>query len=505
MVGVSNGMDEESMGETTEKALVEHAREETVSKPSSQVKTAEHSSKPSQLPHANTFPSTPGMRIPLEELIGSFDESTKKVQLPQESPQERIGWVPNSSSTMITPHRKRKRARSSSPSCPTTSSQRQEASAFFTGTAAQAEKTTPEADPAAALWKQYATNRPQDEDGQGTLPSFGQLVFDGSPRALETPAKAAGFRRWASTGNDWPTSRTKKRRTAMKTSISLWQDEQVAESAGRSKVSAMVDKIQESLATQRLASSETKPAVKISAPSSSSPLPDAGAMQPPDRPTAASPLQPKQQARPQLLPPVEPRPVPRPMADASHGRPSANDGGSDDSRPVQPLDDSVRPTKLHLQSKAPLPAYKRPSITRAQSNDSQQYGSRPAPPPVVPPPAPVPALDVDEFGEDFDLSVEDLDELMDGQRPLNRRPLHHIPAHPNPPPPTAFDPAHHNNATTAKTTTGQANAPIVVHDFDDDDDEFACDDIDEASLVQAEFTATQAFRASHPNSHVSIR
>ena len=92
---------------------------------------------------------------------------------------------------------------------------------------------------------------------------------------------------------------------------------------------------------------------------------------------------------------------------------------------------------------------------------------------------------------------------MDGQPPLDRRPLHQIPAHPNPPPPQSFNPTHKANLTAA--STGQANAPVVVNEFDDEDDEFACDDIDEATLVQAEFSATQAFRASHPLSHVPSR
>lgn len=456
-------------------------------------------SKTPQLAHANTFPSTPGMRIPLEELIGSFDESTKKVQQPQESPEEHIGWIPNSSSTLLTPNRKRKRARSSSPSCPTTASQRHHPS----GSAAQAEKRTPEADPAAALWNQYASNKDQDGHGESRPPDFGHLVFEGSPKALETPAKGAGFRRWASTGNDWPTSRTKKRRTNTRTGINLWQDAEIVESAGRSKVSAMVDRIQESLATQRLASSETKPAVRISAPSSSSPLPEVGALDPPLRPAAASPLQSRQQSKPQRL--DVPQATRAPALTTSGDRDGRDNAeGANGDRALDLPGDSFRPTRLHLQSKAPLPAYKRPSITRSASNDGRisQLAPPPAAPAALPPKGDI--LDADEFGEDFDLSAEDLDELMDGQPPLHQRPLNQIPPHPDPPPARAFDPAQRHEATASGK--GQAHQPIVVNDFDDgDDDEFACDDIDEASLAQAEFSATQAFRASHPQSHVASR
>lgn len=504
--GESRNKTGEAAAETPEDVRADAASRHAIENTAGIVSRGDQPSRTPQLSHANTFPSTPGMRIPLEELIGSFDESTRKAQLPQESPEERIGWIPNSSSTLLTPNRKRKRARSSSPSCPTTSSQRQEASTFFAGAAAQTEKRTPDADPAAALWKQYATNERQNKDEENKLPAIGQLVFEGSPRALETPAKNAGFRRWASTGNDWPTSKTKKRRTATRTSINLWQDAQVVESAGRSKVSTLVDRIQESLATQKLASFESKPTVRISAPSSSSPLPDAGGMDPPHRPPAASPLQAKAQPDMQKPTYLAPKAAGSPIASAGRSVHRTADKGTDDRRLVECADDAFRPTKLHLQSKAPLPAYKRPSITRAPSNGGQKAASRPSrPAPAAPAPVSVskPASacgdDPDEFGEDFDLSAEDLDELMDGQPPLHQRQLHQIPPHPDPPQPQAIGPSHFDQGNLGKTTTGNESAPILVNDCDDDDDEFACDDLDEASMVQAEFSATQAYRASLPS------
>ena len=140
-------------------------------------------------------------------------------------------------------------------------------------------------------------------------------------------------------------------------------------------------------------------------------------------------------------------------------------------------------------------------MTRAPSHDSQ----KPAPPPSNPPPAfnpPVRPVDIDEFGEDFDLSAEDLNELMDGQPPLHQRPLHQIPPHPNPPPAQAFESSNQNQSDLTAPGLGEADQPILVNDYEDDD-EFACDDIDEATLVQAEFSATQAFRASHSQPHVS--
>jgi DNA replication ATP-dependent helicase Dna2 len=221
--------------------------------------------KTPQLCHANTFPSTPGARLSLEDLIGNVDD-TKKPELREESPEEHIGWIPNSSSTQLTPNRKRKRARSSSPSCPNTSSQRAEASAFFAGSA---EQRTPEADPAADLWQRYGISK-----GSGDalrLPDLNNLAFGGSPRPLETPVKGSGLRRWASTGNDWPSSKSKKRRSNANMKVDVWQNG-TAGSGGRSKVAAMVEKIQESLATQKHA----KPVLALSGdePPSSDPLPD---------------------------------------------------------------------------------------------------------------------------------------------------------------------------------------------------------------------------------------
>lgn len=459
-----------------------------------------------QLPHANTFPSTPSVRIPLEDLIGSFEESVQRPVQPQASPEERIGWIPNSSSTLLTPNRrKRRRARSSSPSCPHTSSQRHEDFGLLPGSALQAGKTTPDADPAAVLWKQYAADKAHGGDSDGRLPIFDNLVFDASPRPLKTPAKSAGFRRWASTGNDWPTSRSKRRRTGSKSCIGLWHDAPIETTGLPSRVSAMVDRIQESLATQKLASSEVKPAVRVSAPSSSSPLPEFGAP-PRPRQLAESPSVNKQ--RPHLPPPE--RPVYRgpvqgrgPLSTARPLQASILERDLVPREAAAAAPDNFRPPSLHLQSKAPLPAFKRPSITRTQSTEKTRI--HPAQiaraPPAAPPKAA--ASEFDEFGEDFDLSVEDLDEIMTGQPPLSERPLHQIPAYAEPQP----QPPHAAPATTSRqqapaSVAGAAAQQLIIlndNDFDDDDDdEFGCNDMDEATLMQVEFRATQAYRASHP-------
>lgn len=448
------------------------------SAPQHAVKTAtpgkmDDSTKTPQLPHANTFPSTPGARLSLEDLIGNVDENPRP-EPREESPEEHIGWIPNSSSTQLTPNRKRKRARSSSPSCPNTSSQRAEASAFFAGSA---EKRTPEADPAADLWQRYGIGK--DTGDASRLPDLNNMVFQGSPRPLETPVKGSGLRRWASTGNDWPSSRSKKRRTNMSAKVDIWQNGQ-AESGGRSKVAAMVEKIQESLATQKLA--KAMPAIHGDEPSSSSPLPDTGSEFGPVNESANEQL-PKldlnARPTPRMGPPAaRPQPVSRPNATSTDTAAHERDDQHRFNNGSTGQDVSV-PAPLHLQSKAPLPAFRRPSIRRTPSDSTNE--SAPAPP-KAPPAAPLPSLleDLDEFGDDLDFSTEDLDELM--SQPLQNRSLHDIPPHPNPPP---------------QPSPQQYDGTLID---DDEDDEFACDDLDETSFMEAELQATQAKRASrsHP-------
>ncbi|KAI7580879.1 hypothetical protein KC316_g8761, partial [Hortaea werneckii] len=453
--------------------------------------------KTPSLGHSKTFPCTPGARLPLEDLIGSFDEHAKKLEPEVRSPEETLGWIPNSSSTLLTPNRKRKRARSSSPSCPTTSSQRQE-SALFAGNGTQGEKSTPEADPTADLWQRYGNSKDGREGLK--LPDISHLMGQASPRPLETPAKSAAFRRWASTGNDWPSSKSKRRRMDSRSRISVWQDtRQETESGGKSKVASMVEKIQATLATQKLAQEAAQtggPSAEKQAPSSSSPLPDTGAETLGKTQGEVSPLNAKQQEPLQRPATTATRPPPPPAALSSFRKPVQGTSGglSPIGDHARSAPDSVAPAPLHLQSKAPLPAFRRPAMSRTPSGNGRQYPQRQPPPPPPAPPQAVPALqeDLEDFGDDFDLSVEDLDELV-SQKPLHERSLQEIPPHPNPPrqPQTSFD---------RQAQQPPQQTPIAIDD--DDDDEFGGDDLDEGTLVQAEISATQAYMASQPSTSI---
>lgn len=463
--------------------------------PSSQ-SAIDATNKTPQLPHANTFPSTPGMRLPLEDLIGNFDENAKRPESKQQSPEEYIGWIPNSPSTLLTPNRKRKRARSSSPSCPTTSSQRHDALAFFAGNGTQMEARTPEADPVADLWQRYAASK-GSTDGL-SIPNLHHLMFEASPRPLETPAKSAGLRRWASTGNDWPNSKNKRRKTTAKPSVSVWQERQDTELGGKSRVAAMVEKIQETLALQKLAQSISKPATTVEPPSSSSPPLEIGAEAFSEAPNA-SPLQARQQHQ-----------APRIAQTTARSAPTAKPSGVPTavSSQTSPIQDALAPQRhalesvisapLHLRSKGRLPGYRRPAMSRSSSGHGRQYPTRQSVP-ALGPAMPAVTEDLDEFGDAFDLSVEDLEELV-SQVPQNQRPLHEIPQHPNPP---QQQPIVLEDEGAGHDISSRHAQTAVSDDHNADDDEFGDDDIDEASFAQAEVSATQALRASNPPSNVA--
>nr|POE47341.1 hypothetical protein CFP56_00672 [Quercus suber] len=459
-------------------------------------KNSPATSRESQLPHANTFPSTPSMRLPLADLIGNLDERPTFPESETHSPEDLLTWIPNSSSEFFTPNRrKRKRARSSSPSCPSNSSQRQAASTYLPSIiTTQSYGRTSDADPAADLWQRYAGGRTAENGLQ--LPEFHSHQFQASPRSLETPMKSGGLRRWASTGNEWPSagSKRKRRRREPKLDIGLWQDQQQKSMSGKSKVAVLVEKIQESLASQNLARSAIETPRQNPAPSTSSPVLQVEA--PMGQASSAS--------RPRLgTPPLE-RFVETteealapsialhssPQALLSHAKPSIT-------QQERLFQDPFVFAPLKLQSKAPLPAFKRPSINRANSGGGRVY-------PTAQTVEPIPEVlevdkDLDEFGDDFELSAEDLRELVPQPLVQLKSPCD-ISSRPNavPEPINIF--VHGNVRTMDTVQKAQISNEYEMSD-DDNTDEFGCNDIDEDSFAQAEISATQAYMASHPSSN----
>jgi DNA replication ATP-dependent helicase Dna2 len=221
-------------------------------------------------------PSTPATRLPLADLIGNSDESRSVAQ--DATPEENVLWrhaqTPGSSRPVVTPARKRKRARSSSP---VTSSQNEQSN-FFAGPkesfdvqGLQASLRTPQADPAADLWNRYAINASANDGVSGTKSvAFAHLIKDASPRSSGTAGSVSGLRRWASCGVEWPASTTKRRRV----SRNKTEQEQGADGEDQSdndmpkisKVGLLLERMKETL-------QQTQEHVP-QGPSSSSPLPD---------------------------------------------------------------------------------------------------------------------------------------------------------------------------------------------------------------------------------------
>ena len=129
-------------------------------------------------------------------------------------------------------------------------------------------------------------------------------------------------------------------------------------------------------------------------------------------------------------------------------------------------------------------------MTKSSSMSGRLYPTKQSSQTAPAPPLPPVNEDLDEFGDAFDFSAEDLDALV-SQVPLHQRSLHDIPAHPNPP----------QQQPVVLEQHVQGWDPQTVIDLDDD--EFGGDELDEATLVEAEFSATQAYRASHPPSNVA--
>nr|POE54926.1 dna replication atp-dependent helicase/nuclease dna2 [Quercus suber] len=451
------------------------------------VSTSPVTFKEPQLPHANTFPSTPGMRLPLADLIGNLDDRAIIPESNTYSPEDQLTWIPHSSSEFLTPNRrKRKRARSSSPSCPDTSSQRQATSARFLGVSAiNAESETPDTDPAADLWQRYAGGKTY-ADGL-KLPDFHSLKFEVSPRPLQTPMKSGGLRRWASTGNDWPraSSKNKRHRREPKTDIRLWRDQQQNQSSGKSKVAFMVEKIQESLASQNLTRSAVESEPREPAPSSSSPVPRMEAPAEEKSSPTHSRLHTSglekitEMADQASVPPVLPR---------NSSKTSLSEAELSSTHQERQFHDPFVFAPLKLQSKAPLPAFKRPSMNRTSSGGGRVY-------PTAQIDLPIPEVfevdkELDEFGDDFELSAEDLEELV-AHPPALQRSLDDVPPHPADPLPEPMSASEYGSfSTEAVAKNVQIQNEFGLSD-DENEDEFGCDDIDEDSFAQAEIPPRQ--------------
>jgi len=412
-------------------------------------------------------PSTPAMRLPLADLIGNAEDALRRPVQKEDSPEEQLGWIPNSSNSALTPGQRRKRAHSSSPCA---SSQNEISNHFAMREpldiqAMQQSLRTPHADPAADLWNRYAVSRNSDETPSGIhIPSFAHLLNDSSPHALpRTPGgSVGGLRRWASCGMEWPTSKAKKRRT---NGVFRDQQDDVLESRESAKqhltkvsrVGMLVEQMQATLA-------QPSDKHRKDGPSSSSPLPERGVFG--DGPVISPINQSQRHAR---------------QHDTQHD--NVGVGGSQNylSQHSQrnAADDNVLPTDSASQNFVNAQAHS----TRLEPID-EDFGD----------------VDFDDFEDDMDITAEDLDAavpLFVGQPSQSNR--QRLSPEPQLVPPKM---AAQGN-TTAKSAPSIKPVPLTTHDDEDDeygdldeDDEFGDLDVDEDSFAAAEVAATQAYHAS---------
>ncbi|KAF2223148.1 hypothetical protein BDZ85DRAFT_263074 [Elsinoe ampelina] len=441
-------------------------------------------------------PSTPAVRLPLADLLGNNEEIVK--ELPQKEDSPELNWVTNSQHPDFTPGKRRKRAASSSPA---TSSQN-EASSHFGPRAPldlhqiQQALKTPKADPAADLWTRYNALNDSEDHAVARLPSLAHLLQDSSPQSLpRTPGGSiGGLRRWASCGNEWPASKSKRRRT---NGVFRDRDQSSHEDAlpsrehsNGSRLGAMVDRVQANLAHE-------KPAKRLQDPSSSSPLPDKGSFDsngpesPVNRAASRSSNARTSHGDHVQAPAAVSNPTTTDEADQS------SDYGDDNIDLDEFALDEASPAGLRSESKGGQvdicqdSGYQEESeaIDNSHGGDSHNiYAGH------------LPTIDEesDEFGEDDDITAEDLETALTQIEKLATQKQRSSNIGPQ------YD-GHNDQSRAERPSIKNRPAPkFTSNDHDDDDDEFGELDADEESFAAAEIAATQAYRAS-VGSQASVR
>ncbi|KAJ4987931.1 DNA replication ATP-dependent helicase/nuclease dna2 [Stagonosporopsis vannaccii] len=220
-----------------------------------------------RLPQSRPFPlpSTPGARLPLSDLVGNTDDTSRHASLAVLSPEEQLYWRGSQPTNTPVPRKNRKRAHSSSPVGPSQDESR--LSAHKPGL------TTPQADPATDLWSRYTSKKTPTVAKKSV--AFAHLINESSPRSAAAAGSVSGLRRWASCGVEFPTS-TKKRRKIH----GVFQGDQAADdtedffAAVPSSDSVMQGTTNLASIVQRMKQSITNSQEQL--PCSSSPLPETG-------------------------------------------------------------------------------------------------------------------------------------------------------------------------------------------------------------------------------------
>ncbi|KAK5004814.1 DNA replication endonuclease-helicase Dna2, partial [Cryomyces antarcticus] len=330
------------------------------------------------------------------------------------------------------------------------------------------------------------------------LPTFAHLIDAPSPHssAVSPGGSVGGLRRWASCGIEWPTSKTKRRKTAGAfrrdpddECAELTEEPAAADGATKlSRVGLLIERIQETL---------VKPAASdvTMAPSSSSLLSETFAHHPapPDSPLqklvgVAGEVNEDSGTDDLQQSPIEPRI----MDHEKSQQPMSSDfGGEDiDLETIQEIEQTNGVTRPEYQS--------RPTSACALNAEETQYHDASdvlAPEETIKEPLVVQEDDSDEFGGDDDLDVTDLENVVSL---YDKRP--------------DLSPT---RSATAGSQEPQRGSPIEasshpgqdchVESGGSSDDEFGGDDIDDEQFAAAELAATQSYRASAASEQPHVR
>lgn len=214
-------------------------------------------------------PETPVHKIPLADMISNTEDALNNAPEKEITPGDHVFWDHGGSFSHSTPNTASKRRnRSLSPSSSPSYITRDRS--FTMLTSDKVMLTTPQHDAAADLWTRYVSKA----DG---LPECNVPPSPHTPGLRGSARKAASLRRTNSCAIDWPKSATKGKRPAdwlgsnRRTRRPLTREEGEQCPFGNSRISMLVDRIQESLLKKSRSKKENTPAP---APPSSSPLPD---------------------------------------------------------------------------------------------------------------------------------------------------------------------------------------------------------------------------------------
>ncbi|KAF1837557.1 hypothetical protein BDW02DRAFT_117880 [Decorospora gaudefroyi] len=248
-------------------------------------KESENTNRTSKLPTITNCPppSTPATtRLPLADLVGNIDDSSRHAPQPIASPEEQLIWRGSQAVNTPLPRKNKKRARSSSPVAPSQEEHKLNS--------ARRDITTPQADPAMELWSRYTDNKGTPSANKSV--AFAHLINESSPRSAAAAGSVNGLRRWASCGVEFPASNRKRRRTYGVFQAEKESTEDVFAGASSSDGMMLGQPAKPNLANmvQRMREcvSNSQHRIPSELPSSSSPLPAGGERQ---NPSSGSPLQ----------------------------------------------------------------------------------------------------------------------------------------------------------------------------------------------------------------------